>query len=266
MPAPARVYDAWLSGKDNLAADRDAAGSVTALLPSIIETVRENRAFARRAVCYLAGWQGISQFIDIGCGLPAAPAARETAVHDIAQRITPDARVLYCDNDPEVMAHARALWTSSHDGLVSYLEADVRDPGYILAQAAQVIDLSYPVAVMLCAVLHFVGDRDDPAGIVARLASGLAPGSCIVLSHAAGDIDPGAAHAAAAAYNERVPVPITLRSFTQVTALLGGVRGTLVSPGVTPVAAWRRGEHDPPACRSDAYGAAVRLRRAGGRH
>jgi hypothetical protein len=157
MAAPARVYDAWLSGKDNLAADRDAAGSVTALLPSIIETVRENRAFARRAVCYLAGWQGISQFIDIGCGLPAEPAARETAVHDIAQRITPDARVLYCDNDPEVMAHARALWTSSHDGQVSYLEADVRDPGHILAQAARVIDLSCPVAVMLCAVLHFVG-------------------------------------------------------------------------------------------------------------
>jgi hypothetical protein len=260
-PAAARVYDAWQDGKDNLAPDRAAASAVAAVLPSIRDTARENRRFVGRVVRYLAGWQEIGQFIDIGCGLPADPA-----VHEIAQRRAPAARVLYVDRDAEVIAHARALLTSGAGGTVGYLEADLRDPGRIMAQAARFIDFTRPVAVLLMAVLHFVGDRDDPAGIVSALGSALPAGSYVTLSHAAGDVEPDAARAAAEAYNAQVPEsPVTPRSLAQVTQLLGGLRGTLVAPGVVPVATWRRGEHDPPVCRADAYGAVARLGRAPGR-
>src|SRR5580692_6194028 len=153
---PARVYNYWLGGKDNYEADRQAAEQAVAANPNILPGVRANRAFLRRAVEYLAGEAGIRQFLDIGTGLPTAENT-----HEVAQAIAPDTRIVYVDNDPIVLAHARALLTSTPDGVTAYLDADLRDPEMILAQAAETLDLTQPVAIMLVAVLHHIPDSDE---------------------------------------------------------------------------------------------------------
>ena len=145
---PARVYDYWLGGKDNFAADREAAEQAIAANPTIVPGVRTNRAFLRRAVSHLAGEAGIRQFLDIGTGLPSADNT-----HQVAQSVAPDCRVVYVDNDPIVLLHARALLTGTPQGATAYLDADVRDPGSILAQAAETLDLAEPAALMMLAIL-----------------------------------------------------------------------------------------------------------------
>ena len=182
-------------------------------------------------VRYLAGTRGISQFLDIGTGLPAPDNT-----HELAQALNPAARVVYADNDPIVLAHARALLTSSPGGRCDYLDADLHDPAGILAGAARTLDLGRPAAVLLLAVLHFLPDADDLAGILAALASGLAPGSFVAVSHVTGDLAPAAVASGVAAYNEAVPGGIT-PAHPQVSALLGGL--SLVPPGVVPVSEWR---------------------------
>jgi hypothetical protein len=237
VPHPARVYNVWLGGKDGLAADRKAAAEVAACRPEVVAGARANRAFLARAVRYLAGRQGVRQFLDIGPGLPAP-----LATHEVAQAIAPESRVVYVDNDPLVMAHARALLTSSREGVCGYLDADLRYPEAIVKEAAQTLDFTQPAAVILVAVLHFLPDGDDPAGLVAALAAPLAPGSFVVLSHLTADFAPEAVASGVAAYNALVPAGITARSHAQVTALLGGV--ALVPPGVVPVSEWRP-DHAP---------------------
>jgi hypothetical protein len=160
----ARVYDYWLGGKDNFAADRIAAEQVIEVRPAIRTDVRANRAFLSRAVRLLAGPSGIRQFLDIGTGLPSADNT-----HEVAQSVAPESRIVYVDNDPIVLAHARALLTSKPEGFTAYLDADLRDPDAILAQASQTLVLEQPLAIMLVAVLHHIPDSDDPYGIVARL-------------------------------------------------------------------------------------------------
>jgi hypothetical protein len=237
VPHPARVYNVWLGGKDSLAADRKAAAEVAACRPQVVAGARANRAFLARAVRYLAGPCGIRQFLDIGPGLPAPGNT-----HQVAQAIAPEARVVYVDNDPVVLAHARALLTSGAEGCCDHVEADLRDPGMVLEQATRTLDFTQPAAVLLVAVLHFLPDATDPAGLVAALASALAPGSFVALSHLTADFAPEEVGAGVAAYNTLVPAGITARSHAQVTALFGGL--ALVAPGVVPVAEWRP-DHAP---------------------
>jgi hypothetical protein len=232
VPHPARVYGYWLGGKDHYEADRKAAEEVIRLRPQVVASARANRAFLARVVRFLAADCGIRQFVDIGAGLPA-----EENTHQVAQRVAPGCRVVYVDSDPVVMAHARALLTSTGAGVCGYIQADARDPGALLAEAAATVDLTRPVGVLLLAILHFLPDADDPGGVVAALAGGLARGSYVALSHLTADLAPGQVGAAVQAYNTLAPVPVTPRTHAQVTGLFGGL--PLISPGVVPVSEWR---------------------------
>jgi hypothetical protein len=235
---PARVYDYWLGGKDNFAADREAAERVLAATPGLRFRVRANRAFLARAVRYLAGEAGIRQFLDIGTGIPSA-----NNTHEVAQSVAPDARVVYVDNDPIVLVHARALLASNPQGSTQYVEGDLRDPRPILAAAGTTLDFSQPVALMLLGIMHLVQDAEDPYGLVAGLMAKLPSGSYLALSHPAIDINAAQAEAQRR-YNERVSTPQTLRTREQVARFFDGLE--LVPPGLSYVHAWRP-ETDAPA-------------------
>ena len=199
---PARVYNYWLGGKDNYAADRETAEQAVAANPNILPGVRANRAFLRRAVQYLAGEAGIRQFLDIGTGLPTADNT-----HEVAQAIAPDSRIVYVDNDPIVLAHARALLTSTPEGATAYVQADARDSGTILAEAAKTLDFSQPIAVMFLMILQYIPDEGEPQQIVARLMDAMPPGSYLVHSDTTGDIDADRVATATARLNARLGRP-----------------------------------------------------------
>jgi len=182
---PARVYDYWLGGKDNFEADRIAGEETIAAYPAIRASARANRAFLARSVRFLAAEAGLRQFLDIGTGLPTADNT-----HEVAQSVAPESRIVYVDNDPLVLSHARALLTSSPQGVTAYLDADLRNTGAILEQAAQTLDFTQPVAIMLLAILHYIPDLDEARQIVARLISAVPSGSYLTISHAASDIAP----------------------------------------------------------------------------
>jgi len=218
----------------------------------VVAGARANRAFLARAVRYLAAERGIRQFLDIGAGLPA-PAA----THEVAQNIAPDSAIAYADNDPLVLAYARALLTSTPQGRCGYIDADLRDAPAIVAQAARILDFTQPVAVLLLAILHFLPDADDPAGIVACLTAALAPGSFVVISHLTADLAPGQVTAGAAAYNAFVPTGVVPRTHAQVSALFGGL--PLVPPGVVPVTEWRPSAIGPAVPAADLYAGMARI-------
>jgi len=229
----ARIYDYWLGGKDNFAADREAAKQAIAANPGIVFDVRANRAFLARAVGYLADERGIRQFLDLGTGLPTA-----NNTHEVAQSVAPDSRIVYVDSDPIVLTHARALLTSSPAGATAYLDADLRELDQILPPAAQTLDFSKPVAVMLLIVLHLIPDSDDPYGIVARLMDSLAPGSYLVISHPASDIKPAAIAEMTKRINARLgPARGTMRDRGEITRFFDGLQ--LLEPGVVQPQAWR---------------------------
>jgi hypothetical protein len=228
----ARVYDYWLGGKDNFAADREAAALVISSYPDILASVRAQRAFLSHAVTYLAAEAGIRQFLDIGTGLPSA---RNT--HEVAQEVAPGSRIVYVDNDPMVLAHARALLTSNCQGATAYLDADLRDTGAIIRDAARMLDFGRPVAVMLLGILHCVPDSDDPAGIVRQLRDAVPPGSYLVISHPASDIHATAIRTATTLANAVLAEPVTLRSHTEVAGFFAG--WDLVPPGLVQVHRWR---------------------------
>jgi hypothetical protein len=228
----ARIYDYWLGGKDNYAVDREAAEKALAAMPSIAAGVRANRAFLRRAVRYLAGEAGIGQFLDIGTGLPAADNT-----HEVAQSINPGSRIAYVDNDPIVLAHARALLTSSKEGATSYIDADLRDTSTILRAAAKTLDITQPVGLMLIAVLHMIPDRQNPYAVVAELLDSMPSGSYLVLSHPAKDILPVAAAEAERRLGELMAQRPTLRTHTEVTRFFTGL--DLLAPGVVQLPRWR---------------------------
>jgi SAM-dependent methyltransferase len=236
VPTTARVYDYWLGGHDNFAADRAAALAVSEAAPEAQLMAVENRGFLRRAVRYLAADAGITQFLDIGTGLPT-----QGNVHQVAQRVTPDARVVYVDNDPMVLAYSRALKTG---GNTVVIEADLREPQAILDHpgARKLIDFSQPLAVLLVAVLHFISDKDDPPAIVAALRDVLPPGSYLVLSHVTGDIRSGSAAKAAVQY-KKVTSGATLRGREEILRFFAGL--DLVDPGLVQVPYWRRDQPEP---------------------
>jgi hypothetical protein len=232
----ARRYDYWLGGKDNFAADRESGDAIAAAFPSIRTAVLENRRFLRRAVAFLTGEAGMRQFLDIGTGIPTSPN-----VHEVAQEIAPAARVAYVDNDPIVLAHARALLNSSPEGATAYIDADLREPEKILndPDLRRTIDFGQPVVLILVAILHFVPDADDPYGIVARLLDALPSGSYLVGSHATADeLAPQlAAEIAAGRHGSG-----QLRSRAEFARFFDGLE--LVPPGIVSVSEWRA-EHEP---------------------
>jgi hypothetical protein len=251
-PRLAAVYDYWVGGKDSRLTDREVAGEVLRHRPQVLVTAQANRAFGQRVTTYAAHGCGIRQFLDIGTGLPTPGATHQTA-----QQVSRDCRVVYADNDPLVLAHARALLTPAPGGACDYIEADICDPAALLAAAAATLDFSEPVAVLLLAILHFIPDEEDPAGIVGELAAALAPGSLIAISHVTADYAPGPVTAAITAYNQRMPVPVHARDHGEVTALLGGL--PVLWPGVVPVSRWRPMIRQIPGRPVDMYGAMARL-------
>jgi len=228
----ARVNNYWRGGKDNFAADREAAEQAVKAFPALPEAVRAGQAFRQRLARYLVAETAVRQFLDLGTGLPTG----ET-VHQIAESLAPGGRVVYSDNDPMVLSHARALLTGSAPGSCAYVEADLRDTGALLAAAAQTLDLTEPVAVLLVSVLHLVPDTDDPYAIVSRLVQATAPGSHLVIVHPSSDIQPKASAQMAANLNRMVAQKRTYRSHDQVSRFFGGL--DLVEPGVVPLPQWR---------------------------
>jgi hypothetical protein len=228
----ARVYDVFLGGKDNYEVDRAAAAAGLAANPRGYLDVRHNRDFLRRAVNALAQDDGIRQFLDIGTGLPTADN-----VHQIAQRIIPDARVVYVDNDPVVLAHARALLTSGPEGRTDYIDADFGNPAHILEQAAKTLDFDEPIALCLVAILHFVAD-DEAYPVVRELIDALPSGSRLVLSHLTDDLNPENIRALQRTYTER-GITFVLRSKAEVERFFTDNSLDLAEPGVVPVHRWR---------------------------
>jgi hypothetical protein len=231
VPHIARVYDYWLGGKDNFAADRELGDQTLQAYPNIVFSVRANRAFLARSVRFLAAEMGIRQFLDIGTGIPTADNT-----HEVAQREAPDSRIVYADNDPVVLSHARALLKSTPQGACDYLDADLRDPDTILARAADTLDFSRPVAVMLLTVLQFAPD-DEASSIVKRLAAACTPGSFVTISHPASDIDAEHHSEMVRRMNQSMTQKVTLRDKAGVTGLFDGLE--LVEPGVVLASQWR---------------------------
>jgi S-adenosyl methyltransferase len=238
MSSPARVYDYWLGGKDNFAVDRKAAHDAIAVNPGILVEVRANRAFLGRAVRLLAAEAGVRQFLDIGAGLPSGDNT-----HEVAQRIAPDSRVVYVDNDPMVAAHARALLTSSAGRETCCLDADLRDVAALLDQARQKLDFSQPIAVLLMMLLHQIPDSGRPYELVSDVMAAVPPGSYLVLSHPASDIR-AQSMADMAELLTRSGPPMTARSHAEVSRFFDGL--DLVEPGVVALPNWRPDTADVP--------------------
>ena len=249
---PARVYDYILGGKNNFAADQAAARAALAANPALGTAMRENRAVMRRMTAFLAGEAGIRQFLDIGTGLPTSPN-----LHEVAQERAPSARVVYVDNDPIVLAHARALLTSSPEGATAYLEADLREPDTILAAARQTLDFSQPIALMLLGILHFIPDSDQPHDVVARLVAALAPGSYLAIQHPTADFYPPGAGTAAA--YQRAGIAFQYRTREEFARFFTGLE--LLPPGIVPMAEWRAESEPgprPAPAEASAYAAVAR--------
>jgi O-methyltransferase involved in polyketide biosynthesis len=231
---PARRYDYWLGGKDNFAADRESADLIESRFPGMRAGVRANRDVLGRITRHLAAEAGIRQFLDIGTGLPTVDNT-----HEVAQRIAPESRVLYVDNDPLVMTHARALLAGSATGRTGYIEADLRDPDQILhdPQLRRVLDLDQPVALMLIAVLHFIPGAGQAQPLVRRLVDALPPGSYLAVTHVTVDFMPERDAARYLSMVESGHIDIWPRPKAEVTALFDGLE--LIDPGVVLGSEWR---------------------------
>jgi hypothetical protein len=240
VPHTARIWNYWLGGKDNFAADRVIGDQVQQHLPDIVTSARADRAFLRRAVRHLVGEAGVRQFLDIGAGLPTADNT-----HEVAQSIAPACRVVYCDNDPLVLAHARALLTSVPEGATDYVDAEARDTGTILEAARRTLDLDRPVAVMLLGILNFIGDDDEALGIVRQLMAAVPSGSYLAVAHPTLEIKPAESAAAAEQWNKTATPPITLRYKADLLRWFEGLG--LLEPGVVTCTKWRPDAGDPTA-------------------
>ncbi|HSZ44713.1 MAG TPA: SAM-dependent methyltransferase [Streptosporangiaceae bacterium] len=228
----ARVYNYWLGGKDNYAADRAAGDRTIAEFPGIVTSARANRAFLRRAVRFLVTEAGVRQFLDIGTGIPTSGNT-----HEVAQSLAPQSRIVYVDNDPVVLAHARALLTSTPEGATDYLDANLKDPAPILARAVQTLDFSRPVAIMLFAVLQLLKEDDDPYQVVADLLAAVPSGSYLALSHPTSDVQQDQVTAMVTQLNHLVAEKVTTRDRDQVARFFTGLE--LAEPGLVNVSQWR---------------------------
>ena len=232
VPHSARIWNYWLGGRDNYRVDQEAGDAFCELFPGIVDLARGSRAFLGRAVRHLAGEAGVRQFLDVGTGLPTAENT-----HATAQGVAPEARVVYVDNDPLVLAHARALLTSSPQGVTDYVDADLHDPDAILRQAAKTLDLTRPVALTLMQVSGHITDYDEARAIVSRLLEALPSGSYLAFNDS---VDTHEANAEATRrYNESGAAPYHLRSPEQLAGFFDGL--DLLEPGVVPIGQWRPG-------------------------
>jgi hypothetical protein len=232
VPQSARIWNYWLGGKDNYPVDRDVGEQIRAMVPGIVDIAREDRAFLIRAVRYLAGECGIRQFLDIGTGLPSA-----NNTHEVAQSIAPESRIVYVDNDPLVLAHARALLAGSPEGLTRYIEADAREPEDVVREAAETLDFAQPVALMMLGILNNIMDDAEGYEIVDRLLDHLVPGSYLVLAHPTADIDGDAMRKAMDFMNESGGTPVRPRTHAEITHFFRSL--DLVEPGVVTLPMWR---------------------------
>ena len=252
VPHSARIWNFWLGGKDNFAVDRQLGEQLRQVYPAIADLARSDRQFLNRAVRYLAGEAGIRQFLDIGSGLPTVDNT-----HEVAQRVAPESRIVYVDNDPLVLLHARALLTSGPEGATDYIEADFRDPEALLAAAAATLDFTQPVAVMLLGVLGHFGDDDEVASLIERVMGALAPGSYLVIAH--GSSTSEGLVEAARQYRAGGAETYHLRGPEQLAGFFAGL--DLVPPGVVPVPQWRPDPGaDPGPAQAYSHGAIGRVR------
>jgi S-adenosyl methyltransferase len=259
-PNPARLYDYLLGGKDNFPADREVADQVLAIAPVARDVVEDNRAFLRRVVRFLAGEAGVRQFIDLGSGLPT-----QGNVHEVAQEVAPDARVVYVDNDAMVVSHSRALLAG--DNTIA-IQADLREPEAILGhpEVRELLDLDRPVALLLLAILHFLPDDQDPLGILARFRDGLAAGSYLAISHGTRDVPdrPDMSPQEMAEMGKKVEQLYQLTTATLVTRTRAQVERffdgfDLLDPGVVEIQLWRP-DHRRPKLPGGFYGGVGRKR------
>ena len=234
----ARVWNYWLGGKDHFEIDRAAGDGVMTMHPSIVQVARADRAFLGRAVRFMAGEAGIRQFLDIGTGLPTAENT-----HQVAASVAPDVRVVYVDNDPIVLAHARALLTSSLPAVTSYVDANVHEPATILEAAARTLDFSEPVGIMMLGIMNFVLDNEEAAAIVRHVLDGVSSGSYLTMSHPTTELGGEANAEAMRFWNEHAKPPIRARTGAEIRQLLTGVE--LVEPGLVSCALWRPDTANP---------------------
>ncbi|MEV5363864.1 SAM-dependent methyltransferase [Streptomyces cellulosae] len=237
VPHSARIWNYWLGGKDNYPVDEEAGDAYTAVFPGIVTIARSSRAFLRRNITYLAGEQGIRQFLDIGTGLPTADNT-----HQVAQRIAPESRIVYVDNDPMVLAHARALLYSTPEGATAYVDANVLEPERILEAASRTLDLSRPTALILSNILGHIADHEEARSVVDRLMGALPSGSFLSVNDGSRGVDP-VFERAQDAYNSSGAVPYNLRTVEEITSFFDGLE--LVEPGVVSVQQWRPDEDVP---------------------
>jgi hypothetical protein len=230
IPQTARIWNYWLGGKDNFPVDRQVGDQVLEAFPAIVENARASRAFLARAVRYLAGEVGIRQFLDIGTGLPTA-----NNTHQVAQSVAPESRIVYVDNDPIVLVHARALLTSSPQGVTAYVDADLRDPDTILQQAGRTLDFSQPAAIMLMGILGHIADDDEAQSIVKRLLDGVPSGSYLTMND--GSDTSEEVVEAARIWNQSANPTYHLRSPERIARFFDGLE--LVEPGVVSPPRWR---------------------------
>ena len=232
VPHSARVWNYWLEGKDNYPPDREVGEQLKAMLPDAVVSARADREFLERVVTLLAADWGIDQFLDIGTGLPTA-----NNTHQVAQSVNPACRVVYVDNDPLVLAHARALLTSTPEGATDYLHADVHEPEEVLSQARATLDLERPVAVMLLGILNYVIDARQAATIVRTLLDAVPSGSYLVIAHPTADFDPEGMEKLLQVWNQANPAPMRARTGQEVADLLDGLE--VLEPGVVSCTRWR---------------------------
>lgn len=230
----ARVWNYWIGGKDNYEVDHQVGDHVASMFPLVRDIARADREFLGRAVSFLAGERGVRQFLDIGTGLPTADNT-----HEIAQRIASESRIVYVDNDPIVLIHARTLLTGTSDGVTDYIDADVRDPDTILDRATRTLDFTRPVAVMMLGILNFVLDTEEALRIVRRVMAAVPSGSYLVMTHPTHDAELGGEGQIPAMkfWNENATPPVTARSGAEIASFLDGLE--MLEPGMVSCSAWR---------------------------
>ncbi|MCY1136900.1 SAM-dependent methyltransferase [Actinoplanes sp. Pm04-4] len=231
-PHSARLWNYWLGGTDNFQVDREAGDVIAGILPSIVTLAQEDRKFLRRSVRHLVAEAGIRQILDIGAGLPTADNT-----HQVAQAAAPETKVVYVDNDPLVLVHARTLLAGSPEGRTEYVQADLNDPAEILRAAAGTLDFTRPVAVTLLGILHFLRDDDEARAAVRTLVEAVPPGSYLVIAHGCDDINTDEANRIVEFWNERGTPKIKYRSAAEIARFFDGLR--LIEPGVVPCNRWR---------------------------
>jgi S-adenosyl methyltransferase len=241
IPQPARFWDYLLGGKDNYPVDREVGEQVLTIFPDLRDSARADRGFLVRAVRYLAAQAGIRQLLDIGTGLPTV-----NNTHRVAQATAPECRIVYVDNDPLVLVHARALLTSTPEGVTDYIAADVRDPERILHEAARTLDFTQPIGLMLLGVINYVMDNAEAHATVTRLLDSVPPGSYLAMSHPTPEIHAEAIETSIRHYNSSGAAPIRTRNRQELTRFFDGLE--LLEPGVVSCSLWRPDPSDVEIC------------------